>query len=375
MDKVVQSTSGECQVSDQTADGITEEPVTEPVNSERFAREGLSVLHHLTESSRVGIARAAGLIADCVRGDGVVHAFGTGHSQALVLELAGRAGGLVPTNRLSITDLVLYGGAPPSVLDDPLLEREPGVAARLYDLAVPRPQDLFVVISNSGVNNVIVEMALQAKEQGHRLLAITSLSHTHAVPAGHPSGKKPADLADVVLDNAAPRGDALLELPGGGAVCAQLVEPARSLRQETGVGETGARLLGRGGPVGEGRLQCGGGPVESAVLLVRRAEGGDQRGERGRLGGVEQRGVVVLGEYAQPLPRPGGCGRCPHRCPGPGEIADGGEEGGARGVRVRVPEGGGRHGVGVVRERPRTSSKGEVRRLPRTWMNESIEVC
>ncbi|WP_367320212.1 sugar isomerase domain-containing protein [Streptomyces sp. HUAS ZL42] len=192
----------------------------ESVSAETFARESLAVLHRLTESARDDVTRAAALIADCVRADGVVQAFGTGHSQALVLELAGRAGGFVPTNRLSIADLVLHGGDAPSALDDPLLEREPGVAARLYDLAAPHPQDLFVVISNSGVNNVVVEMALHAKNQGHSLLAITSLAHTRAVPAAHPSGRKLADLADVVLDNAAPRGDALLPLPGGGAVCA-----------------------------------------------------------------------------------------------------------------------------------------------------------
>ncbi|MEU6143785.1 SIS domain-containing protein [Streptomyces sp. NPDC047081] len=190
------------------------------VSAEGFAREGLAVLQDITESARDAVARAAGLIADCVRADGVIQAFGTGHSQAIVLELAGRAGGLVPTNRLSIADLVLYGGDDPSVLDDPLLERQAGVAERIYDLAGPRPQDLFVIISNSGVNNVIVETALRAKERGHRVLAITSVTHTRAVPAGHESGKKLADIADVVLDNRAPRGDALLELPGGGAVCA-----------------------------------------------------------------------------------------------------------------------------------------------------------
>ncbi|MEV1080287.1 SIS domain-containing protein [Streptomyces sp. NPDC050211] len=192
----------------------------ESVSAQGFAREGMAALHRITESAGGEVTRAAELIAQCVRSDGVIQAFGTGHSQAMVLELAGRAGGLVPTNRLSIADLVLYGGDPPSVLDDPLLERQAGVAQRIYDLAAPRPEDLFVIISNSGVNKVIVEMALHAKEEGHRLLAITSLPHTRAVPAAHPSGKKLADIADVVLDNAAPRGDALLELPGGGAVCA-----------------------------------------------------------------------------------------------------------------------------------------------------------
>ena len=189
----------------------------ESVSAQGFARTepGRPPARHRVRAAR-RCAGAAGLIADCIRADGVIQAFGTGHSQAIVLELAGRAGGLVPTNRLSMADLVLYGGDDPSVLDDPLLERQRrrGRAA-LRPRRARSPQDLFVIISNSGVNNVIVEMALHAKEHGHRVLAITSLTHTRAVPAGHPSGKKLADLADVVLDNAAPRGDALLELPGG----------------------------------------------------------------------------------------------------------------------------------------------------------------
>ena len=217
----------------------------ESVSADIFARESLAVLQHITEAGRESVSRAAALIADCVRTDGVVQAFGTGHSQAMVLELAGRAGGLVPTNRLSIADLVLYGGDAPSVLDDPLLERRAGVADRLYDLAAPHSQDLFVIVSNSGVNKVIVEMALRVKARGHRLLAITSLAHTHAVPAGHPSGKKLVDLADVVLDNAAPRGDALLELPGGGAVCALSTLTGAMLVQLT-VAEAAARLLASG---------------------------------------------------------------------------------------------------------------------------------
>ncbi|MET9762504.1 SIS domain-containing protein [Streptomyces sp. NPDC006372] len=217
----------------------------ESVSAQEYARKSLAVLQEVVESARDDVAAAADLVAECVRADGVVQAFGTGHSQELVLELSGRAGGLVPTNRLSITDLVQYGGADPSVLDDPLLERRAGVAARLYELAAPRPEDLFVVVSNSGVNKVIVEMALHAKEHGHRVLALTSLAHTRAVPAAHPSGRKLADIADVVLDNAAPPGDSLLELPGGGSVCALSTLTGVMLVQMT-VAEAAGRLLAAG---------------------------------------------------------------------------------------------------------------------------------
>ena len=85
-------------------------------------------------------------------------------------------------------------------------------------------------------------MALRAKERGHRVLAITSLSHTRAVPASHPSGRKLADIADVVLDNAPPRGDALLDLPGGGSVCALATLTGVMLVQMT-VAETASLLL------------------------------------------------------------------------------------------------------------------------------------
>jgi uncharacterized phosphosugar-binding protein len=63
-----------------------------------------------------------------------------------------------------------------------------------------------------------VEFATLVKERGHALVAVTSLAHSARVDSRHPSGRKLSDLADVVLDNGAPYGDATLPLPGGGAV-------------------------------------------------------------------------------------------------------------------------------------------------------------
>jgi uncharacterized phosphosugar-binding protein len=181
-------------------------------------------LHVVTETvqrvsatQRAGVETAAGMIVAALRGGGVVHAFGSGHSEAFAMEVAGRAGGLVPTNRIALRDLVLFGGEPPSVLG-PMLERDPSVARRLYDLAPVQPADIFVLASNSGVNGSIVEFATLVKERGHGLIAVTSLAHSAGVDSRHPSGRKLCDIADVVLDNGAPYGDATLPLPGGGAV-------------------------------------------------------------------------------------------------------------------------------------------------------------
>ncbi|MYS24323.1 Uncharacterized protein, contains SIS (Sugar ISomerase) phosphosugar binding domain [Streptomyces sp. DvalAA-14] len=189
------------------------------ISAAAFADEGRAAVERAVAANKEAVGVAGRLVADCVAADGVIHGFGTGHSQATVLELVGRAGGLIPTNRIGLTDLVLRGGEDRAILDDPLLERAPGLARKLYDLAGPQPQDLFLIVSNSGVNNSIVDMALHVKEAGHPLIALTSLTHTRAVPALHPSGQHLADVADAVLDNCAPAGDALLPLPDGGALC------------------------------------------------------------------------------------------------------------------------------------------------------------
>ncbi|GAA1627411.1 sugar isomerase domain-containing protein [Nonomuraea maheshkhaliensis] len=163
------------------------------------------------------ITRAADLFTKSLTAGGIIQAFGSGHSEAVAMEIAGRAGGLVPTNRLALRDIVLYGDAPRSELDRYDLERDPSIARTILDLAPVQPHDLFVIISNSGVNGVVVELAGLVKERGHDLIAITSRAHGAASTSRHPSGRKLTDLADVVLDNHAPYGDAVLPLPGGGA--------------------------------------------------------------------------------------------------------------------------------------------------------------
>ncbi|NED94259.1 SIS domain-containing protein [Phytoactinopolyspora alkaliphila] len=166
------------------------------------------------------VARAADLMVEGIGRGGVIQVFGTGHSQAVAMEIAGRAGGLIPANRIALRDLVLENGESPSILADPHLERDPGLAQRLYDATPTDPSDVFVIISNSGINGSIVGLASVAKENGHPLIAITSLDHSGQVESRHPSGAKLSELADVVLDNGGPFGDAALPLPGGGAVCA-----------------------------------------------------------------------------------------------------------------------------------------------------------
>jgi len=162
-----------------------------------------------------GLDPAIDLLVTSLQRGGVLQAFGTGHSQAFAMEIAGRAGGLIPTHAIVLRDVVLRGGRDVSVLQGAHLEREDSVADELYELYSFAPADVFLIASNSGVNGSIVGVALRAKAEGHPVIAVTSLEHTNAVTPKHPSGQRLSEVADVVIDNRAPYGDTTIEVPGG----------------------------------------------------------------------------------------------------------------------------------------------------------------
>ncbi|MGC4152849.1 MAG: sugar isomerase domain-containing protein [Propionicimonas sp.] len=161
------------------------------------------------------IDAAVELIAGRLLRGGVLHAFGTGHARIPVHEMAGRAGGLVGVNLVRLSDLAFRGGHNPADLADPLLERDPEIAAPLFALVAPRPHDVFLIASNSGINAAVVEFAGLVRAAGLPLVALTSMTHTNAVPPRHASGKRLCDLADIVIDNGAPAGDAALDVGQG----------------------------------------------------------------------------------------------------------------------------------------------------------------
>ena len=77
---------------------------------------------------------AIALITDSLEAGGVVQAFGTGHSEAFAMEIAGRAGGLIATNRIALRTLVLRGDRDVSELGGAEFEREPNAGENLLAL-------------------------------------------------------------------------------------------------------------------------------------------------------------------------------------------------------------------------------------------------
>jgi uncharacterized phosphosugar-binding protein len=215
----------------------------------QFLTEVTTRLNRLAGPNKA-IDDAIALIADSLEAGGVVQAFGTGHSEAFAMEIAGRAGGLIATNKIQLRTLVLRGDRDVSELGGAEFERDPNIGENLLALFDIQPNDVFMIASNSGVNGSILGIALAAKTRGNKVIAVTSLDHTMKVTPKHPSGKRLSEVADIVIDNLAPFGDSTMQLQDGTGIGAVSSLTAAFIAQRItiGVAET-MRQRGKTPPV------------------------------------------------------------------------------------------------------------------------------
>lgn len=167
------------------------------------------------EKSMPDIQKAAGLMADSIAQGRAVFYFGSGHSVLPALDVFPRYGsfvGLQPIHdtRLMWSNVIGPGGTPELLW----LERQEGYIPNVFDSYEMDARDSLIVISHGGLNAAGIEAAMYGKERGVKVIAITSLENYRSSPAKHSSGKKLADVADVVIDNGAPPEDSIIWVEG-----------------------------------------------------------------------------------------------------------------------------------------------------------------
>jgi uncharacterized phosphosugar-binding protein len=175
-----------------------------------YAEAIQGLLQEIVDTQMEEITQAADIVADAVASDGIVYTFGTGHSHVIAEDVAYRAGGLAPVD--AVLEPSLTGHR--HVVKSEYMERVEGMAEVILDYYEVTPRDALIVISNSGRNAAPVEMAQIARAREIPVIAITSMAHTTGTSSRHSSGKKLYQLADVVIDNSAPKGDCVLEVEG-----------------------------------------------------------------------------------------------------------------------------------------------------------------
>ncbi len=148
----------------------------------------------------------APIIGPSIAAGGVLHTFGSGHSELIGREIIGRAGGLMP-----VTGLIDPGYG----FSENVVGYGTRLAERYHHNYGLKSGESIVVISNSGKNASPIEIALYAKKKGLTVIALTSLAMSTTAKTVHPGGKNLHDIADYTLDNLGVTGDAVIEVNPG----------------------------------------------------------------------------------------------------------------------------------------------------------------
>ena len=173
-------------------------------------------LEDLARSQAEAIEASAALGSAAILASRPIHLFDTGH--LISHEFIDRTGGLAAYTALSFGATLARGNewvAAERGQLDPTGERSASLLVEwLFEQGTIQPGDPLILSSVSGTNTLVVELAQQARARGVSVVAVTGVGFSGELASNHSSGKRLFELADVVLDNRVPYGDAALAIDG-----------------------------------------------------------------------------------------------------------------------------------------------------------------
>lgn len=178
--------------------------------ADRYYQAVKTLCEQAHETQQAKIQTVASILSRAIQASHMIWTFGCTHSAMMAAELYYRAGGLVPIKGIFGPGLWL-NEIPVSRTS--ALEGLEGYGEAILDGLPLEKDDVIIIASTSGRNAVPLEVALKCKEKGLIVVALTSIGYSSSVSSRHSSGKRLYEVADIVLDNGAPKGDALITFP------------------------------------------------------------------------------------------------------------------------------------------------------------------
>ena len=175
-----------------------------------YFEKAIATIQKVQATQADALDKASDWIKDCMEKGGILHVFGSGHSHAISEDVFWRAGGLAQVNSILDVNLTMHGGGAPT--RGTSLERMEGYAKILLENYDLHKDEVIIVISNSGINALPIEVAQITKDMGLKVIALTNLEQSRNAKSRHSSGKRLFEVVDLVIDTCVVPGDASIEI-------------------------------------------------------------------------------------------------------------------------------------------------------------------
>jgi uncharacterized phosphosugar-binding protein len=173
-----------------------------------------TIMDQIEQTQMGAIRQAAEVMANSIEAGRWVHTFGCGHATLPIEEMYPRIGGFVgfhPMIELPLSFFTRITGEM-GVHQFVFLERVEGYGVEIMKGYQFDSRDTMWIFSHSGINNVNIDIALEAKKKGMTVIAYGSVAGARGKQTRHSSGKTIFDVADLVVDTCAPVEDASVSL-------------------------------------------------------------------------------------------------------------------------------------------------------------------
>jgi len=182
--------------------------------AQEWLKNARDVISRIEETQMENIRKAAETMADTIECGRWVHTFGCGHATLPIEEMYPRIGGFVgfhPMIEIPLSFFTHITGEM-GVHQFVFLERVEGYGVEIMKGYTFDQRDTMWLFSHSGINNVNIDIALESKKRGMKVVVFGSAAAARGKKTRHTSGKTIFDIADIVVDTCAPLEDASVTL-------------------------------------------------------------------------------------------------------------------------------------------------------------------
>ncbi|HWU62810.1 MAG TPA: SIS domain-containing protein [Ensifer sp.] len=184
--------------------------------TDRYFNTLIERLAKVRDEQAISIGKAAEMCAKSIAAGKLAFTFGTGHGALPALESFPRTGTIVGFRPIVESTMIsfhhVWGDM--GARQYRFIHAQEGYGKAILKSHQLDDADTMILFSHSGINAVIMDIAMECKARGIGLIGVTSLPHSSATPSRHSSGKRLFEVADVVIDTGIPLADAAIKIDG-----------------------------------------------------------------------------------------------------------------------------------------------------------------